>query len=177
MSDPNPLVPGSFIVGTTMDFIDQWRVQVAVSLVEAARLAVNVQGIDLEYSLLAVGVLWPLRQPVQDFDMTAIETVNKLLGPQAKHILKIVQGWDDDLMEAAQNLGAQVNSNPEIDTALNLLIKQFRGFIIFADELSKRKAALEASPVAVEAKAAPPPPQPSALQGPRPEASPELVEG
>jgi WD40 repeat protein len=142
-----------------MDFIDQWRSQVVVSLVEAARLAVNVQGIDLEYSLLAVGVLWPLRQPVQDFNMEAIEAVNKLLGAQAKHVLRIVQGWDDDLMKAAQNLGAQVNSNPEIDTALNILIKQFRAFFIFADELSKRKATLEASPAAVEAKAAPPPPQ------------------
>src|SRR5262245_53425016 len=109
-----------------MDFIEQWREQVSASLGEAAKLAVKVQGIDLEYALMAAGVLWPLRQPVQDFDMAAIAEVNKLLGPQAKHVLKTIQGWDNDLMQAAQALNTQVSSNPELDAALNTLIKNFR---------------------------------------------------
>src|SRR4030095_2896491 len=107
-----------------MDFMSQWREQVAVSLVEAAKLAVNTQSVDLEYALMAAGGLWPLRPPVQDFDMSAIEAVNKLLGPQGKHVLKTVQGWDDDLMTAAQELGTQASQNPELDNALNTLLKQ-----------------------------------------------------
>src|ERR1051325_8103305 len=141
-----------------MDFMSQWREQVADSLVEAAKLAVNTQSVDLEYALMAAGVLWPLRPPVQDFDMTAIEAVNKLLGPQGKLVLKIVQGWDDDLMAAAQDLGAKANQNPELDNALNALLKQFRAFFIFADELSKYKASLKESPAPVEAKTTPLPP-------------------
>src|SRR5262245_29547334 len=65
---------------------------------------------------------------------------------------------NNDLMEAAQNLEDQININPEIDTALNILIKQFRAFFIFADELSKCKASLATHPATVETKAPPPPP-------------------
>lgn len=133
-----------------MDFIEQWREQVAASLIEAAKLAVNIEGIDLEYALMAAGVLWPLRQPVQDFDMTAIEAVNKLLGPQAKQVLKTVQAWDNDLMEAARSLNTQVSDNSDLDMALNTLIKTFRAFFIFADELSKHKASQGSSALPVK---------------------------
>jgi hypothetical protein len=122
-----------------MEFIDKWREQVSETLTECAKLAVGIQEVDLEYALMATAVLWPLKQPVQDFDMEAIEAVNKILGRQAKHVLRVVQDWDDDLMEAARSLSAEVTDNNELDAALDVLIKHFRAFFIFAEELSKQR--------------------------------------
>ena len=133
-----------------MDFNDQWREEVATSLAEAAKLAVQVKSIDLEYALMTAAVLWPLRQPVQNFDVAAIMVVNQLLGPQAKPVLQVVQQWDGDLMAAAQDLNNRLVSLPELDSAINVLIKKFKAFFIFADEVSKLKTTLETVPPSAE---------------------------
>ncbi len=135
-----------------MDFIDKWREEINTTLIESAQLAANIKEVDLEFALMATGVLWPLRHPVQEFDMEAIETVNKLVGRQAKHILRTVQRWDDDMMAAARGLNLQLVENPELDVCLNVIIKQFRAFFIFTEALSKQP-----KPYNLTAADAPPP--------------------
>ncbi len=74
-----------------MGFIDKWGEQIKASLANSAKLATDIKEVELEYALIATSVLWPLRQPVQEFDMEAIEAVNKLVGRQAKFVLRLVQ--------------------------------------------------------------------------------------
>ena len=89
-----------------MTFIDRWRAQTLDSLAEFARLAAQAQDIDFTHGLLATAVLWPIREPVQDFDADAIDAVREIAGVQGKHALRAVQGWDDDPLEAARSLAA-----------------------------------------------------------------------
>lgn len=124
-----------------MDFVAKWQQQTEESLTRCAALAAKIEQVDLEYALMATGVLWPLRQPVQEFDMEAIAAVNQLLGSQAKHVLRVVQGWDDDLMAAARNLNQQLVGNTELDAALNILIKQFKAFFTFTNAISEQAQA------------------------------------
>jgi WD40 repeat protein len=119
-----------------MDFTDRWRDQIKETLAQSARLA--AQEANLEHALLATGLLWPLREPVREFDMEAIQAVNGLLGSQAKLVLRVVQGWDDDLLAAARQMSQQLAGNTELDAALNELIKQFQAFPIFSKELDKQ---------------------------------------
>jgi WD40 repeat protein len=119
-----------------MDFIANWREQINSSLAESARLAARVRRVDLEYALMAVGVLWPLRQPAQDFEIPAIEAAHKILGRQAKYILRVAQTLDNDFMEAAQGLNVQLAHSSELEAALNTLIKYFNAFFVFTDKLS-----------------------------------------
>lgn len=120
-----------------MDFVEKWREEINTSLAKSAALAADINEVDMEYALMATGALWPLRRPVQEFDMEAIEAVNNLVGSQAKHVLKVVQGWDDDMMAAARHLNTQIAANSELDSALNVIIKHFKAFFIFTEELSK----------------------------------------
>jgi len=122
-----------------MDFIDKWREEVKGALDEAAGLAANANELDLEYGLMVAAVLWPIRQPVQEFDIEAIEAVNKLLGRQARHVLKLVQTLANDWQDAARDINGQLATNPELDAALNILIEQFKAFYIFTDELTGLK--------------------------------------
>jgi len=120
-----------------MDFIDKWREEINSSVTECAKLAVSIKEAELEHALVATGVLWPLRQPVREFDMEAIGAVNTLLGGQAKYVLRTVQGWSDNAEAAARSLKLQMSENSELDAALGILIDQFKASDIFADVLSK----------------------------------------
>ncbi len=124
-----------------MNFIDKWQDSINTSLEQSARLATNTQQVDLEYALMATGVLWPLRQPVQEFDMEAIGLVNELVGSEAKHILRVVQSWDDDMLTAAQDLNTQLTNNTELDIALKVISKKFRAYFLFTEHLSNQPKA------------------------------------
>jgi hypothetical protein len=90
-----------------MSFIDQWRAQLNDSLIECAKLVPAAPDIDLKYELLVVGILWPIRQPIQDFDLEAMQAVQDIVGEQAKYLLRMVQQWQDDRLATARNLAAQ----------------------------------------------------------------------
>ncbi|HXW01025.1 MAG TPA: NB-ARC domain-containing protein, partial [Anaerolineae bacterium] len=94
--------------------------------------------VDLKYELLIVGILWPIRQPIQDFDLEAMQAVQDIVGEQAKHILRIVQQWGDDPLVAARNLAAQAPQSGQLGTTLNSLVKHFGAFPIFAKQLASQ---------------------------------------
>ena len=119
-----------------MTFIDQWRAQTPDSLAEFARLAAEAQDIDFTHGLLAAAVLWPIREPVQDFDADAIDAVRQITGVHGKHALRAVQGWDDDPLEAARSLAAGAAGNAELGQALDAIIGHFDAAACFAMQLT-----------------------------------------
>ncbi len=131
-----------------MSFTDQWRVQLNDSLVKSAKLATTAPGADLKYQLMIVGLLWPIRQPVLDFDFEAMEAVRELTGDQGKHILKMMQRWEGDQLAVAQSLSARALQSGQLDAALKKLITHFDAFRIFAGQLAgqSRSAGPPASP-------------------------------
>src|SRR5262245_42525775 len=90
-----------------MTFLERWKEELNSSLIEAAKLSPPTPEIDLKYELLVVGMLWPIRGPVQDFDFEAVAAVQALVGEQAKMILRLVQQWGEDRLVVAQQLREQ----------------------------------------------------------------------
>ncbi|MFQ5613192.1 MAG: tetratricopeptide repeat protein, partial [Anaerolineae bacterium] len=119
-----------------MTFIEQWRAKLAESLSEFARLAAEAQDIDFRTGVLAAGVLWPIREPVQDFDGEAIDAVRHIAGAGGKHILRAVQGWDADRLAAARSLAEAAAQNDDLAAALAALIEHFDAANTFAELLA-----------------------------------------
>jgi len=118
-----------------MDFIATWRHQITDNLAKCAALAKDTQEAELEFALMATGVLMPLKAPAQNFNMEAIGAVNKLLGSRAKYVLKEVQSWQsEDLMAVAQAFNERLQNNQELETAVNLLVNQFEASAIFGEQ-------------------------------------------
>ncbi|GAB4437852.1 MAG: hypothetical protein Kow0031_19680 [Anaerolineae bacterium] len=81
---------------------------------------------DLREALMATGLLWPLRQPIRDFDLEVIGGVNQLLGANAKLVLRVVQTWGgDDMLSAARQLADQMAASAGLQTAIGLLLEKF----------------------------------------------------
>lgn len=109
-----------------MDFVQQWRQQMRPWLQECARLAQEKPDGELELALTAVGVLWPLREPVQQFDLTIISGVNQQLGPHAKYVLRLVQAWtDSDLLKTARRLRRDLSQDSTLAAAIEQLLAIF----------------------------------------------------
>jgi tetratricopeptide (TPR) repeat protein len=90
-----------------------------------ARLAPQVPDVDFASGLLATGVLWPVREPVQEFDGDAIDAIRAIAGPQGKHVLRVVQAWDDNPLAAARALSALAQDNLDLAEALAALVAHF----------------------------------------------------
>ncbi len=131
------------------DFVENWRGQLAESLVQVAQLAPQAPEVDFASGLLATGVLWPVREPVQEFDGDAIDAIRAIAGPQSKHILRAVQSWDHDPLTAARELAADARDNPDLAAALAALVAHFDA----ANLLAARLGTL-APPLANQIKAA-----------------------
>jgi len=110
-----------------MTFIDQWQEQLKNSLMECAKLVPTVLDVDLKYELMVVGLLWPIRQPIQDFNLEAIGAVQEVVGDRAKHVMQVVQAWGDDPLTVARNLAGQEFQSGELGAALRSLISYFWG--------------------------------------------------
>jgi WD40 repeat protein len=121
-----------------MSFSDQWRAQVSSSLIECAKLVSTVTEVDLKYELLVVGVLWPIRQPVQEFNLEALQAVQEIVGGQARHVLRIIQQWDDDPVVAARDLATQAPRSGQLGQTFNALVAYFGAFPIFAKQLAEQ---------------------------------------
>ncbi len=128
-----------------MDFVNQWRQQINGSLVEAAKLVSLAPDVDLKYELMVIGVLWPARQPIHDFNFEAMSAVQEIVGEGAKSVFQMVQQWEEDRLKAARNLSAQSVSN-ELDAALKLLIGHFNAFPVFAKQLAAQLKAASLPP-------------------------------
>jgi WD40 repeat protein len=136
-----------------MNFVDTWREQATETLIKSAGIAATVRELDLEYALMAISLIWPLREPVQEFDIPAIEAAKMILGRRAKYILAIAQKLDDDLMQAARDLNTQLADDAELNAALNILIKYFKAFYIFTDELTRQQSQQAGSPEPAQSEA------------------------
>ncbi len=106
-------------------FIENWRSQLTESLVHVARLAPQAPEVDFVSGLLPTGVLWPVREPVQEFDGDAIDALRAIAGPQSKHILRAVQAWDGNQLAAARALSVAARENPALAEALAALVAHF----------------------------------------------------
>lgn len=109
-----------------MAFEQQWREQAHHWIAECVQLAqANPDG-ELESVLAAVAVLWPLREPVQQFDLEVIAAVHQQAGGGSKFVLRQVQAWDDgDLLKTARRLRRDLAQNPDLLGAVNRLLEQF----------------------------------------------------
>jgi tetratricopeptide (TPR) repeat protein len=125
---------------TSMTFIERWQDRLPESLAAFAQLAVDTPGIDFTYGFLATGVLWPLRQPVKDYDGEAADAVHQLIGSQAGRILKLVNGWGDDPVAAARELALAASHNADLRAALTRLIDHFDSTQPFAEQLARHYA-------------------------------------
>jgi tetratricopeptide (TPR) repeat protein len=123
-----------------MTFLERWRDQLPESLATFAKLAVETPGIDFTYGFLAAGVLWPLRQPVKDYDGEAADAVRELVGMQAGRTLKLVNRWSDDRLAAARELALVASQNDDFRTALTRLIEHFDSTQLFAEQLAHHYA-------------------------------------
>ena len=121
-----------------MSFIDQWREQLKSSLVECAKLVPAGSDVDLKYELMVVGLLWAIRQPIQDFDLEAMGAVKEIVGDRAKHVMQLVQTWGDDPLTVAHNLAGQDFQSGELGAALRSLISYFGAFSIFTRQLAEQ---------------------------------------
>ncbi len=119
-----------------MSFIDQWRNQINDSVATCANLAASTSNINLKYQLMVVGMLWPIRQQIQDFDFEAMAAVHKIIGDRSKHVLQMVQQWEGDQLTVAQSISAHDLQQGELDAALRKMITYFKVFPIFAKELA-----------------------------------------
>lgn len=117
------------------EFVEQWRSQLTESLVHVARLAPQAPEVDFAAGLLATGVLWPVREPVQDFDGDAIDAIRAIAGAQSKHILRIVQSWDSDPLTAARDLAAAAAENPDLAEALAAVVAHFDAATLLSTRL------------------------------------------
>jgi hypothetical protein len=84
-------------------------------------------------------VLWPLRRPVQEFDLNAIGTVNSLLGAEAKVILRAVQTMrSDDLETVAHALQFQLEQDLDFTAAAATLVARLNAEQIFRSHIQLR---------------------------------------
>ncbi|MCB0210310.1 MAG: TIR domain-containing protein [Anaerolineae bacterium] len=108
-----------------MAFLDTWRTQVNEVLASLTETVTALDEPPFKHALLAAGILWPLRQSVQEFDLDAIEAVNQLLGSRAKYVLRSVQSMADDLSQAARELQAELAQDSELAAAVDTLLAHF----------------------------------------------------
>lgn len=120
-----------------MPFIEDWQQQITESLASLVHHAPQVKDIDLITGVLPVGVLWPIRQPVREYDGPTADAVREIVGSEAGRILKIVSGWSDDQVAAARALAAKAANDAKLRTALTCLVDRFDAIQIFAEQLSK----------------------------------------
>ena len=104
-----------------MTFLDTWRTQINESLANSTETG----DAKLKQALIAASILGPLRQPIQEFDLAAIEAVNQLLGSQAKYVLRCVQTLADDPLAAARELQTDLAQDLELAAAVDTLINYF----------------------------------------------------
>ncbi|MCB0166907.1 MAG: TIR domain-containing protein, partial [Anaerolineae bacterium] len=121
-----------------MSYSEQWQTQITDSLTECAKLAVANNKVDLKYELLIVGIFWPIRQAIRNFDLEAITCVNQIAGEKARPVLRLVQEWGDDPLVVAQALASQGVRRGEISKALNQFVVHFDAFTAYARQLANQ---------------------------------------
>jgi ATP/maltotriose-dependent transcriptional regulator MalT len=117
------------------DFVESWRSRLTESLVSVARLAPQAEEIDFASGLLATGVLWPVREAVQEFDGDAIDAIRAIAGAHSKHVLRAVQEWDGDQLAAARALATATSENPALAEALAAIVAHFDAANMLASRL------------------------------------------
>ncbi len=120
-----------------MTFLEQWKSQLDSSLVAFAQLAAASDGIDFTYGILATAVLWPVRGPVQEFDGDVLDAIREIADVKAKFIIRAVQDWSDDPLICARTLASQSDVEPDLRSALTVLIGHFGAAPAFAGHLAQ----------------------------------------
>jgi formylglycine-generating enzyme required for sulfatase activity len=123
-----------------MSFIEQWQASLPSSYEKYAKLATNMsEAINFTYGLLAAAVLEPASQSVKAFNADTIQAVKKIIDEEEKSnvVLGILQSWSYDSLEAARDLAAKADENPDLQPALDSLIEHFNASPAFFEALAR----------------------------------------
>ncbi len=121
-----------------MTFIEQWQDQLPDSLFNFAKLEPEAGDIDFGSGLLAAAVLWPIRQALRKGDEEAIHALGQIVGlNQVDLVLQAVEGWENDLLEAARSLSVRAADDPRLDQALTALREYFNAPALFAEQAAQ----------------------------------------
>jgi len=122
-----------------MTFTDQWQLALASSYAKFAALALKSrETIDITYGFLAAAILQPASQPVKQFNLEAIRTVQEItqVDPD-NNILRLLQNWNDDDLVAARRLATEAQQNSNVRAGLKALIDHFDALASFSQTLTQ----------------------------------------
>jgi tetratricopeptide (TPR) repeat protein len=120
-----------------MTITERWQQQIPDTLALFVQRASETKDIDFTTGILPVGVLWPIRQPVQEYDGDAADAVRDIVGDGAGRILKLSAAWPDDPVVAARTLAEQVAGDTDLRDALNRLTEHFDAARLFAEQFTR----------------------------------------
>ncbi len=123
-----------------MTFIENWRQHIPATFASFVQRGSETQDIDFATGILPVGVLWPIRRPVQEYDGDAGDAVRDIVGSGTGRVLRIMAGWTDDLIGAARSLAPLVANDPDLRDALDKLTAYFDAAQLFAEQFVQHYA-------------------------------------
>jgi formylglycine-generating enzyme required for sulfatase activity len=120
-----------------MTFVNTWQAQLDNVYADFAHLATQYPEIDF-ICVLAAAILWPVAQPIKQYNLETIQAVQQVAGDNSSAILNVIQNWPADRLEAARYLAQQGQNNPELRTALTQLIDYFQATPAFTQHLARQ---------------------------------------
>ncbi|MCB8978649.1 MAG: hypothetical protein H6657_14610 [Ardenticatenaceae bacterium] len=114
-----------------MEFLSQWQEDITSSLEEFSNFAQDQRDLELTYGLVATGILWPIREKVQEFDIDAINAVKKIIPQQNNVLLRFLQHWSPNKLEAVQELASAAKQDINLQSALDQLLEFFDAMSVF----------------------------------------------
>ena len=117
-------------------FIARWQGQLTQSLADFAGLANDIEDVDFTTGILAAAVVWPIREPVREYDGDAADAVQQIAGAGAGSILKVVNQLPENRAAGAKALQAAAAEQPALRDGLVKLIDHFDAAQIFAEQLT-----------------------------------------
>ena len=122
-----------------MTRLDDWQTSVDASLAAFAKIVDRDNELELTYGLVATGLLWPIRDNVQEFDADAIHAIKQITARGSKELLRFLQGWSSEQIPAVRELSQASKQSKELRASLDQIIAHFDGMSIFLRHLLANK--------------------------------------
>lgn len=107
-----------------MTFITEWQAKLENSYTNFAQLAATQPNFNFTY-LLGLAVLWPVVQPVKQYNVAAIQAVQQILPDSSSAVLATIPTLPEGQAEAVQSLAALACDDATLEQALIKLIDYF----------------------------------------------------
>jgi hypothetical protein len=114
-----------------MTFLADWQTSVDSSLAEVTELIDLDKDLELTYGLVATGLLWPIRDKIDEFDASAIQAVKQLTPQGNRALLRFLQGWSPEKLSAAREISLAAKQDTELRSSLDQIITHFSRMSIF----------------------------------------------